>query len=377
MKILVTGDFCPRERVSDLIKHNQTKEILKEFSKHINDSDLAITNLETAIISENHRPSSKIGINIGSSEKALKYLKNSGFGLVTLANNHFMDYGAESASFAMTKIKENGLEYIGAGNNEEEATHPFIFQKADVSVGIINACEHEFIGFKESAHCNQIDTVSLCNQIENLKKAVDRVVLIFHGGDEHSQIPRPNMVKLYRFLIKQGADVIINHHQHCYSGYERYNGGLVFYGLGNFCFDKSSKRKSQWNYGYAVKLDITKDILEFSIIPYNQCDDRPIVFPLAGCEKEIFNNSMAKLNKVISTKELLEEEYNNWVNDNCDRYVSYLSPYSNKYMRYMVRKGVLPSFIRSAHERILYLMNSCESHRDAINAILEKRISHK
>ena len=86
---------------------------------------------------------------------------------------------------------------------------------------------------------------------------------------------------------------------------------------------------------------------------------------------------MAKLNKVISTKEVLEEEYNNWVNDNCDRYVSYLSPYSNKYMRYMVRKGVLPSFIRSAHERILYLMNSCESHRDAINAILEKRISHK
>lgn len=88
-----------------------------------------------------------------------------------------MDYGAKSTSFAMTKIKENGLAYIGAGKNEE-ATHPFIFQKSDVTVGIINACEHEFIRYKEYVHCNQIDAVSLCYHIANLKKSVDKVILL-------------------------------------------------------------------------------------------------------------------------------------------------------------------------------------------------------
>ena len=91
-------------------------------------------------------------------------------------------------------------------------------------------------------------------------------------------------------------------------------------------------------------------------------------------EKEVFEKSIERLNRIISDKELLKEEYEEWINANRDRYISYLSPYSNKYMKYMVRKGMLPSFIRSVHERILYLMTSCESHRDAIKTILEERI---
>lgn len=377
MKIIVTGDFSPRERVSDLIEKNQPQGILKEFIKYINDADLSITNLETSIISDSHKPSSKIGNNIGTSKKTLTYLKDIGFDLVTLANNHFMDYGAESASYAFDMIKKSGLGYVGAGKNEEDAVHPFICQTSDVKIGIINACEHEFIGYRHSIHCNEIDVVSLCYQISNLKKEVDRIILIFHGGDEHSQLPRPNMVKLYRFLIDQGADVIVNHHQHCYSGYERYNGGLIFYGLGNFCFDKSSKRNCQWNYGYAVELDINKESLGFTVIPYSQCNEQSVVIPLTAAEKELFEQTIIRLNKIISDNKLLESEYENWINKNKDRYISYLSPYSNKYLRYLVRKGILPSFVKSAHEKILYLMNSCESHRDAVNAILEKSISKK
>lgn len=48
---------------------------------------------------------------------------------------------------------------------------------------------------------------------------------------------------------------MVNHHQHCFSGYEIYNNKYIFYGLGNFCFDNPVKRNSIWNEGYMLSLN--------------------------------------------------------------------------------------------------------------------------
>ena len=371
INILITGDFSPHERITKLIQEEKTSHILNDFSTLIGKSDLNITNLETAIIHNLHTQAKKIGRNIGSDIKTLSFLKSSGFDLLTLANNHFMDYGEDSAQYAIENIKKNGLHYIGAGINEEEATKPFFFEKKGISIGIINACEHEFIGLKNGFHCNEIETVSLTRQIEDLKKKVDHVILILHGGDEHSSIPRPDMVNLYRFLIEHGTSVIINHHQHCVNGYEHYKNGIIFYGLGNFCFDRKDKRKQQWNYGYAVNLKIYKQNLEFQIVPYSQCNEYPQINILEGKELEKFNKLISNYNSIISNKDQLNSEYEKWLIKNRNRYLAYISPYSNKYLRFLVKKKLLPSFIHKSHAGILYLMNSCESHRKAIQNILE------
>ena len=52
--------------------------------------------------------------------------------------------------------------------------------------------------------------------------------LILHGGIEHYQLPSPRMKKWYRHIIDLGASAIVNHHQHCFSGYELYNGKPIF-----------------------------------------------------------------------------------------------------------------------------------------------------
>lgn len=372
INIFITGDFSPHERIVQLIKKGEYSKILNDFYPIIKESDLNITNLETAIKDKTHKPAKKVGRNIGSAPEVLKFLKSSGFDLLTLANNHFMDYGETSSLFAIGNIKKYGLHSIGAGINEKEASKPYIFEKNGISVGIINACEHEFIGIKDSFHCNEIDTVSLSIQTEELNKKVDHVILILHGGDEHSWVPRPSMVSLYRFLIDHGASVIINHHQHCISGYEKYHNGLIFYGLGNFCFDRINKRNEPWNYGYAVNLRIQKHNIDFDVIPYRQCDEQPEVKILKGEEFDAFNQLIANYNSVISNEQQLNAEYEKWIIKNRNRYLAYLSPYSNKYLRFLVKKKLLPSFIMKSHAGILYLMNSCESHRNAIQKILEK-----
>lgn len=103
---------------------------------------------------------------------------------------------------------------------------------------------------------------------------------LYHGGKEHYQLPTPRMQKDYRFFVDAGADVVINHHQHCYSGYEQYNDKYIFYGLGNFCFE-STLRNSIWNEGYMLKLKF-EDIISFELIPYVQCDDKAGVFIMQG-----------------------------------------------------------------------------------------------
>lgn len=63
------------------------------------------------------------------------------------------------------------------------------------------------------------------------------------------------MVDTYRFFIDAGADAVINHHQHCISGYEHYQGKPIFYGIGNFFFPPIFKHTPKsWNEGYMVTL---------------------------------------------------------------------------------------------------------------------------
>lgn len=375
MKILITGDFSPHGIIVKKIEKGKYKDIFSnEIRSIISSADLAITNLETSIISPHCSKSNKVGINIGSELKTLDFLKDCGFSLVTLANNHFMDYGNEGASFSFRKLKENDINYVGAGNNENEISSPFVFSKNGCKVGIINACEREFIGDFNSIHCNCIDAVSISRQIKKLRGDVDKVILIFHGGDEHSQIPRPGMVSLYRFFVEQGADIVINHHQHCYSGYEKYQNGYIFYGLGNFCFYRKNEVNSNWNKGFMLQLMLSEDNVEFEIIPYIQCNGNAEVRLMDENEKELFNKNLVYLNKVIKDEHILNIEYNKWLKNNQQRYISYLSPYGNKLMRYLSRKKILPSFIKGNHAKVLYLIMSCDSHREAVINTLKTKI---
>lgn len=120
--------------------------------------------------------------------------------------------------------------------------------------------------------------------------------MICHGGIEFFQYPTPRMVEWYRFFIDVGADAVINHHQHCYSGYEIYNGKPIFYGLGNFCFDRFDKRNSSWNNGYLVELIFEGDQIFHNLIPYIQCDEKP---EIRRINSEIFSTYINSINEII------------------------------------------------------------------------------
>ncbi len=120
VRILITGDFCPINRAEEMALSGSFRVLFNDLLAIIQNSDLAITNLECPL-TKVQTPISKTGPAIKASPETAKLLTYAGFKLVTLANNHIMDYGPEGLDSTIRVLKEKNISHVGAGNTLAEA----------------------------------------------------------------------------------------------------------------------------------------------------------------------------------------------------------------------------------------------------------------
>jgi len=364
--ILIAGDFCPHDRLVSLLETERYSEVFDGVRDVINNSDYSIVNFETTIADKKNDPAiKKAGPALCTTNKAIEALKYAGFNCCTLANNHFYDYGQKGVENSIKALSTQGLDYVGAGNNLEEASTVLFKKIGGKRIAIINCCEHEFsIATKTTAGCNPLNVIQQYSAIKNAKTNADYVIVIVHGGLEHLQYPSVRMKEAYRFFIDAGADAVINHHQHCYLGMEEYKGRPIFYGLGNFCFDWDGKRKEIWNEGYMVKLVLDTDI-QYEVIPYIQCDEKPTVELLDEVKKSSFYEVFTKLSVDYCDNEKLELVNREFAEKMKNRYNMIFEPYSGRISWALYFRSLLPSFAKKNIETKINFIE-CESHRDAL-----------
>lgn len=365
MKILIVGDFCQRYRVDTLVKEKRFGELFDEVKPIIESADYGIVNFEFPIVLDKNeaKPIPKCGPNLEGTIESVDAVKYAGFKCCTLANNHILDQGEQCCLDTKKELEKAGVDTVGVGHNLSEAANILYKVINGETIAIINCCEHEFsIATDTSAGANPLNPIQQYYAIQEAKKKADYVLVIVHGGHELFQLPSPRMQETYRFFIDAGADAVVNHHQHCYSGYEVYNGKPIFYGLGNFCFDDPKSRNGIWNEGYMVVLD-TFDC-SFKVIPYKQCVDRPSVQLLY--DKVDFEKQLNELNSIIKNQKNLMDVFVEFVSKHKKGYRARLSPYSNIYIRELAVRGLIPSFV--SDKKIIEMINSveCEAHRDCL-----------
>src|SRR5690606_9777787 len=143
------------------------------------------------------------------------------------------------------------------------------------------------------------DFIDNLKAIRDLKKTVDKVILIYHGGREHYQLPTPEQRRRLRFFIENGVDAIVAHHTHCVSGYEYFAGKPIVYSLGNFIFDYKAKyQKGTWTEGMSVILSLMDIHSNFKIqlIPHLQGKaENPTLTILEGEERSRFLLNVERL----------------------------------------------------------------------------------
>lgn len=371
ISIFISGDFAATSRVTDAIYRGDYQLLFNDIIPVIKESDIAITNLEFPLIDKGS-PIAKTGPNRKSPVKSIEAIKFAGFNVVTMANNHIMDYGEGGLLSSIQLCEKNGIRHIGAGNNIVEANRIEYFDVKEKRIAFINCCENEWsTTHGEVPGCNPLDEVSLFYQIQEAKSKADHVILIIHGGHEMYEYPSPRMKKLYSWFVDLGVDAVIGHHTHCYSGNEIYKGKPIVYSLGNFIFD-SSRRGSSWNIGCAVVLYLDDNGCDMRLYPYRQCDNEIGVHLLKGEDLNKWEDMNEEKTHIIQNDRLLEDHFSEFIKTKENDYLNRLEPFSSRMAQWALQKGIFPRFVNNNKRRSYLNIIRAESHRDVLLRVLSE-----
>ena len=363
MKILIGGDFTTTSRGEKAVEEKSA--FSNEIVNLIKDADISILNLEAPVADISDTKVKKVGPHLRTSKDTIKYLKQCGIDIVTLANNHFYDYGSAGVVKTIDCLIANQIDYVGGGRNKEEFSNILYKKKDGKTIAILNYCESEF-SVNDNIGSNPLSPINAYYDVHAAKEKADFILVITHGGVEGYKLPTPRMQTLYRYFIDLGADIVVNGHQHCHSGYEEYNKGLIFYGLGNLFFDKGITKSDGWNEGFILELCIeTPNNRTFKIYPYNQCLTSNVSVCLLDKSSEtFFFEEMERLNHIISDAEKIKSSFETYCLLQKRNRMAWFTPYANRYLLALYRRKLLPSFLYGNKKIQILNMLRCESHRE-------------
>ncbi|MBC8393201.1 MAG: CapA family protein [Deltaproteobacteria bacterium] len=371
VKVFISGDFCPIEKAEQaFLREVDAAQLLGEFAGIIRQCDLAVTNLECPLtVSESAIP--KIGPNLKAHPDVAKAIIKLGFNLVTLANNHIYDYGQEGLDQTLGTLRDNNIAHVGAGKELAEAQKIYRHEIKGIKIAIVNFAEVEF-SCATDCHggANAMDLIDNVHHIQEAKKNADHVIVIVHGGHEHSHYPSPGTLKRYRFIAEQGVSAVVGHHTHFVGGYEIYNDVPIFYSLGNFLFPRDNA-PAAWHEGYAVLLKLSKDQLEFEMLPYEQCKGQTIGLQPQGQKSPILEK-VNQISSALSDPIVLQQKWNEFIEG--DRELYYLTKMSmlGRYqVAFLKRMRLLFWFLNKKKLRSAKQFLTCKAHREAALDVLE------
>ena len=362
-----TGDFCPWRRVEEAYLDGSWKPMFETVQPFFLANDLNVLDLECPLTTSK-RQIRKTGPHIKANPETVEILNYLNCKVVATANNHFKDYDGEGMNETYQTLKKNNIDWLGSGNNFEEASKTFFWEKNNLKFAFINVAENEWTTtHDESAGCHPIDLANVFNQIREAKKTADFVIVITHGGHEHYELPSPRMKKWYRFFVDAGANAVIGHHTHIISGFEVYNEAPIFYSLGNFCFDWEGLQNLPWNQGMMAILKFEKDKpIHFELEFFNHNNEKAGVYLMNAEEKKQKLDKVLKINEIISDDKKLKEAFETYIITWKPIMNAWIQPYQGKYLPSLYKKGLLPSIISENKKLLFSNLIRCEAHRDIL-----------
>ena len=213
--------------------------------RHITGADTIVGNLESSMISQDRRR--KLA-NLHSTLFLRQFILKQGIKIVSLANNHVMDYGKEGLQKLLDFLKKSEIYHCGAGTNLSQATKPLevrIRNKKWVFVSFAWPLIQSVPARDNRAGVAPLDRDLMVRTIRKLREKNDEICVLCHWGYEYEKFPLPAHRTLAHVLIDTGATVIIGHHPHVIQGVEYYKGRMIAYSLGNFFLPLESYSNSR------------------------------------------------------------------------------------------------------------------------------------
>ncbi len=237
-------------------------------------------------------------------DKVAPALARAGFNVVSLANNHTLDYGPEGLEDTRAALEKAGIYYVGAGRNVTEARQPVYMVVEGVNVAFLAyslTFPEEFWAGSDKPGTAFGHERFVRADIAAAREKADIVVVSFHWGQEGKIELRDYQVQLAHAAIDAGASAVLGHHPHILQGVERYKNGVILYSLGNFAFGSFSNTATRS--AIAVLTFRDKQWRELRMIPLN-VKNAEVVFqprPLVGPDATQVVQQLQQMSEVRAT----------------------------------------------------------------------------
>ena len=201
-------------------------------------ADISFCNLECTF--SNRGIARRLRFRFRVSPVLAKNLAGNGFSVVSLANNHTLDYGRDSMMDTKAAVEQAGMIPIGAGSTREDALRIKVVKKKGIRIGFIGYSDITSVGvvrLDDRPTIAGVNTDEIPTQIRAAKAKCDVLVVSFHWGVEYMKRPTERQMMIAHLCIDNGADLILGHHPHVLQTVEVYKGKPIVYSMGGFIWD--------------------------------------------------------------------------------------------------------------------------------------------
>jgi poly-gamma-glutamate synthesis protein (capsule biosynthesis protein) len=236
------GDVHFAGRVARLLKDPSTT--FGPIASVLKSADFTAVNLETPVTNQG-QPQAKT-YHFRTTPSAFTALSDAGVGLVTVANNHILDYGRTGLEDTLAAAEAAHFPYVGAGVNAAAAWAPYVTTINGTRIAVVGVSQVAELASSWVATAHRPGVANAINLRQTLAairaaKRLARIVIVFmHWGSEGTACPDPNQLSLAPKLAAAGASIIIGAHAHVLQGSGWLGHTFVAYGMGNFLWWENS-----------------------------------------------------------------------------------------------------------------------------------------
>ncbi|MER7582449.1 CapA family protein [Kitasatospora sp. NPDC097691] len=285
--VAFAGDVHFEGRTEARLAVQPPEPALGPISRNLADADLSVLNLETAITGRG-APEPKL-YTFRTEPKALSVLKDSGVDVVSMANNHAVDFGADGLADTLAAKDSSPIPVVGVGRNAKEAYAPYVTTVRGVKVAVVAASQVEDLtnqkwraGANKPGIASALDVPALVKAVEGAKQQAPVVLVYLHWGEEGKACPTAAQTTIAKKLATAGATAVVGTHAHTMVGSGMLGNTYIGYGFGNFLWYGTSDYPNSNETGVTT-LTLTADgkVTGEAFAPAT-IDDKGIPEPVAG-----------------------------------------------------------------------------------------------
>lgn len=230
----------------------------KYVADYIKSFDLRYYNQETIIGGDDRGYSGYPRFNTPSA--FADTMRDIGFNMVSLANNHSMDQGVQGVLNSVNYWKNTDVMWNGQADSEETRTNYIIKEKNNITYAMLSYTEHTNglpLPSDKPYLVNVWDDEKVKADITYLRDKVDVLIVAMHWGEEYTHVPTQSQRTKAQFLADLGVDIVIGAHPHVVQPIEKINNTIIYYSLGNYLSNQIEDYK---RVGLLGTLKITKTV---------------------------------------------------------------------------------------------------------------------